>query len=63
MNILSISKKYDINIDGFNLINRNNELFYDINLKVNDIKKLYSFMDEIKGINEVIKLERIYLWN
>ena len=61
MNILSISKKYDINIDGFNLINRNNELFYDINLKVNDIKKLYSFMDEIKGINEVIKLERIYL--
>lgn len=57
----SVCSKHDIIIDSFNLINRNNNLFYDMTLKVNNIERLNNFIDEIKLFKDVIKVERVFI--
>ena len=61
MQIVTVATKSDISIDSINLINRNKELFYDITCKVKDINYLHNFIDEIKLINSVKEVERIFL--
>ena len=51
----------DIIIDSINLINRNKELFYDITCKVKNINSLHIFIDDIKQINSVKEVERIFI--
>ena len=61
MNIVTIATKSDINIDSINLINRNKEMFYDITCKVKNISSLHTFIDEVKLINSVKDVERIFI--
>ena len=59
--IVTLSTKDSIIIDSINLINRNKELFYNITCKVKNISDLHKFIDEIKGINSVTSVERIFI--
>ena len=61
MDIVSLATKHEVIIDSINLINRNKELFYDISLKVKDINSLHIFIDEVKQINSVSDVERIFI--
>lgn len=61
LNIITTSTKSDIVIDSINLINRNKELFYDISCKVKNIESLNNFIDELKLINSVREVERIFI--
>ena len=61
MNIVTIATKSDITIDSINLINRNKEMFYDITCKVKNVSSLHSFVDEVKLIQSVKSVERIFL--
>jgi len=59
--IVNISTKSDVIIDSINLINRNKEMFYDVTCKVKNIKFLHNFIDEIKLIDSVREVERIFI--
>lgn len=59
--IVTLSTKDSIIIDSINLINRNKDLFYNINCKVKNISDLHKFIDEVKGINSVTSVERIFI--
>ena len=59
--IVTLSTKDSIIIDSINLINRNKELFYNITCKVKDINDLHKFIDELKVISSVSKVERIFI--
>jgi GTP pyrophosphokinase len=61
MNIVTIATKSDISIDSINLINRNKEMFYDITCKVKNISSLHTFIDEVKTIQSVREVERIFI--
>lgn len=59
--IVTLSTKDSIIIDSINLINRNKELFYNITCKVKNIGDLHKFIDELKVISSVSKVERIFI--
>ena len=67
--ILSISQftlyadatKDNIVTESINLINRNNELFYDISCKVKNIDDLHKFIEDVKTIHNVSKVERVFI--
>ncbi|NLC48428.1 MAG: bifunctional (p)ppGpp synthetase/guanosine-3',5'-bis(diphosphate) 3'-pyrophosphohydrolase [Tenericutes bacterium] len=61
LKIITLSTKMDIIIDSINLINRNKELFYDISCKVKNIDSLNNFIDEVKTMNSVKEVERIFI--
>ncbi|MDD6272735.1 MAG: RelA/SpoT family protein [bacterium] len=61
LNIITKSTKYDIVVESINLINRNKELFYDISCKVNNIESLNNFIDDVRTISSVKKVERIFI--
>lgn len=61
LKIITLSTKDSIIIDSINLINRNKDLFYDISCRVKSINSLHLFMDEIKSINSVVKVERVFI--
>ena len=61
LKIITLSTKSEIVVDSINLINRNNKLFYDITCKVKNINDLHKFIDEIKTINSVSSVERIFI--
>ena len=43
------------------LINRNNELFYDVSCKVINYDKLNMFIDELKNIPLINKVIRVFV--
>ena len=59
--IVTLSTKDSIIIDSINLINRNKELFYNITCKVKNINDLHKFIDELKVISSVSKVESIFI--
>lgn len=61
LKIITLSTKDSIIVDSINLINRNKELFYDISCRVKNIIDLHQFIDEIKLINSVVKVERVFI--
>ena len=61
LNIITKATKDDIIIESINLINRNKELFYDISCKVNNIESLNNFIDDLKIINSIKAVERIFI--
>ncbi len=61
LNIITLATKESIITDSINLINRNNELFYDISCKVRNIDDLNRFIDDVKTIHNVSKVERIFI--
>ncbi len=61
LKIITLATKDSIIVDSINLINRNKELFYDITCKVKNINDLHLFIDEVKGINSVSKVERVFI--
>ena len=61
MKIITASTKCEIIIDSINLINRNKELFYDISCKVKNVNNLYNFIDQIRAIDSVKDVERIFI--
>ncbi len=61
LKIVTLATKQNIYTESINLINRNNELFYDITCKVKNIDDLHLFIDEIKNINNVSKVERVFI--
>lgn len=61
LKIITLSTKDSIIVDSINLINRNKELFYDISCRVKNINDLHQFIDEIKLINSVVKVERVFI--
>ena len=61
LKIITLSTKDSIIVDSINLINRNKELFYDISCRVKNINDLHLFIDEIKAINSVVKVERVFI--
>lgn len=61
LKIITLSTKDSIIVDSINLINRNKELFYDISCRVRNINDLHQFIDEIKLINSVVKVERVFI--
>lgn len=61
LKIITLSTKDSIIVDSINLINRNKELFYDISCRVKNINDLHLFIDEVKTINSVVKVERVFV--
>ena len=61
LKIITLSTKDSIIVDSINLINRNKELFYDISCRVKNINDLHLFIDEVKAINSVTKVERVFI--
>ena len=61
LKIITLSTKDSIIVDSINLINRNKELFYDISCRVKNINDLQLFIDEVKTINSVVKVERVFI--
>ena len=61
LKIITLSTKDSIIVDSINLINRNKELFYDISCRVKNINALHQFIDEVKAINSVVKVERVFI--
>lgn len=61
LKIITLSTKDSIIVDSINLINRNKELFYDISCRVKNINDLHQFIDEIKLINSIVKVERVFI--
>ena len=61
LNIITLATKDNIVTESINLINRNNDLFYDISCKVRDINDLHAFIEDIKTIHNVSKVERIFI--
>ena len=61
LKIITLSTKDSIIVDSINLINRNKELFYDISCRVKNINDLHLFIDEVKAINSVSKVERVFI--
>lgn len=61
LQIITLATKSEITIDSINLINRNKELFYDISCKVKNINSLHELIDNIKLINSVKDVERIFI--
>ena len=61
LKIITLSTKDSIIVDSINLINRNKELFYDISCRVKNINDLHLFIDEVKTINSVVKVERVFI--
>lgn len=61
LKIITLSTKDSIIVDSINLINKNKELFYDISCRVKNINDLHQFIDEIKLINSVVKVERVFI--
>lgn len=59
--IVTLSTKDSIIIDSINLISRNKELFYNVTCKVKNISDLHKFIDELKVISSVSKVERIFI--
>lgn len=61
LNIITLATKDEIIIQSTNLINRNNELFYDITCKVKSIDALHTFIDDVRGIKSVREVERVFI--
>ena len=61
LKIITLSTKDSIIVDSINLISRNKELFYDISCRVKNINDLHLFIDEVKTINSVVKVERVFI--
>ena len=61
LKIITLSTKDSIIVDSINLINRNKEFFYDISCRVKNINDLHQFIDEIKLVNSVVKVERVFI--
>ena len=61
LKIITLSTKDSIIVDSINLINRNKELFYDISCRVKNINDLHLFIGEVKAINSVVKVERVFI--
>ena len=61
LNIITFATKDNIVTESINLINRNNELFYDISCKVKNIDDLHKFIEDVKTINSVSKVERVFI--
>ena len=61
LKIITLSTKDSIIVDSINLINRNKELFYDISCRVKNINDLHLFIDEVKAINSVTKVEWVFI--
>ena len=61
LKIITLSTKDSIIVDSINLINRNKELFYDISCKVKNVNNLYNFIDQIRAIDSVKDVERIFI--
>lgn len=61
LNIITFATKDGIITESINLINRSNELFYDISCKVKNIDDLHKFIDDVKTINSVSKVERVFI--
>ena len=59
--IVNEATKSDIVVDSINLINRNKELFYDVTCKVRDINSLHHFIDDVKSLDNVKEVERIFI--
>ena len=61
LDIASSASKYDITLESMTLINRNNELFYDVSCKVINYDKLNMFIDELKNIPLINKVIRVFV--
>ncbi len=61
LNIITFATKDNIVTESINLINRNEELFYDISCKVRNIDDLHKFIEDIKSISSVSKVERVFI--
>ncbi len=61
LNIVTLATQEGIITESINLINRNNELFYDMTCKVKNIDDLHKFIEDVKSIKNVSKVERVFI--
>ncbi len=61
LNIVTLATQEGIATESINLINRNNELFYDMTCKVKNIDDLHKFIEDVKSIKNVSKVERVFI--
>ncbi|MBQ6285895.1 MAG: bifunctional (p)ppGpp synthetase/guanosine-3',5'-bis(diphosphate) 3'-pyrophosphohydrolase [Bacilli bacterium] len=61
LNIVTLATQEGIITESINLINRNNELFYDMTCKVKNIDDLHKFIEDVKSIRNVSKVERVFI--
>ena len=60
LQIITLSSSKGISIEGIKLVSKNKSNYYDINCKVKSINDLNIFIDELKNINCVKCVERVY---
>ncbi|MBQ4262614.1 MAG: bifunctional (p)ppGpp synthetase/guanosine-3',5'-bis(diphosphate) 3'-pyrophosphohydrolase [Bacilli bacterium] len=60
LQIITLSSSKGISIEGIKLVSKNKLNYYDINCKVKSINDLNIFIDELKNINCVKCVERVY---
>ncbi len=58
--LINIASKDDVFIESFNLNNKTDPYYYEISIRVGNINDLNKFIDDLKAINYVLKVERVF---
>ena len=58
--LINIASKDDVFIESFNLNNKTDSYYYEISIRVGNINDLNKFIDDLKTINYVLKVERVF---
>jgi GTP pyrophosphokinase len=58
--LINIASKDNIFIESFNLNNKTDSYYYEISIRVGNINDLNKFIDDLKAINYVLKVERVF---
>lgn len=58
--LINIASKDNVFIESFNLNNKTDSYYYEISIRVNNIEDLNKFIEDLKNINYVLKIERVF---
>ncbi len=58
--LINVASKDNVFIESFNLNNKLDSYYYEISLRVNNIDDLNKYINDLKAINYVLKVERVF---
>ncbi len=58
--LINFASKDGVFIESFNLNSKSDSYYYEMCIRVNNINDLYKFINDLKTINYVLKIERVF---